>query len=209
MTAMEHDIPDAGRHRRKSKWAPGGTQVKIGSTVFSVAVIVLLLNLQFGVFGLWRIYEQPPATVDLALDQAKYMLVDQFVVLLVAVTVLSIWAARSFFNVFGPIHCFKRYLLSLVDGRWDGTCRNRDGDRLQEMKDAINSAVGLLTGRVKSQHELLQEIRGFLETDRDASSGDRRAAELMARIDAESLEHARRFPETSPEDSHAALTAVE
>ena len=71
----------------------------------------------------------------------------------------------------------------------------------------------LLQGaRSASEFELLRLhlcSLSFLETDQDASSDDRRAAELMARIDAESLEHARRFPETSPEDSHAALTAVE
>jgi len=187
--------PGSVPNRRRSKWAPRDLQKKIALVAFSVGAIVLMFNLQFGFIGLWMIYQSPADTLEGVLQQTKNLMVTQFVVVGLITTLFALWAGLTFFPVAGPIHRFKLFFTEMSSGRWDVACNLRDKDHLQDVKDEINSALGLMVENIKAKHEILSDAREILEKD-STSSTNPKVQDLLARIEEAAVEHSRRFGET-------------
>jgi hypothetical protein len=48
------------------------------------------------------------------------------------------------FKIAGPIYRFERYFEELARGEWNGPCKIRKGDALQDTCDKLNAAVQAL-----------------------------------------------------------------
>jgi signal transduction histidine kinase len=174
---------------------PGQGQLKIAILTFFVTVIVLLFNLYYCNLGLWLIYKNPSATLEGVLEQTQSMMTKQILLSSMAALLLSILVSLSFYKLLGPIYRFKQYFHQLQTGRWTQSCELRQGDELQDVKEAINTTLRLMEERMRSQHEVLVETRQVLDELAGVTTERDKIRELIAKADAEDVEYAKRFGE--------------
>ena len=202
-------------NRRRSKWVPGQGQLKIAVLTFFVTVIVLLFNLYYCNLGLWLIYKNPAATLEGVLEQTQSMMTKQILLSSMAALLLSILVSLSFYKILGPIYRFKQYFNQLRTGRWAPDCSLRKGDELQDVNDAINTTLGLMKDRLRSQHDVLVETRQVLDDLSGVATEPDKIRELIEKVDAEDAEYVKRFgesgttkePEPEPEPAMAEASA--
>ena len=180
-------------NRRRSKWVPGPSQLKIAVLTFFMTIIVLLFNLYYCNLGLWLIYRNPAATLEGVLEQTQGMMTKQILLSSIAALLLSILVALSFYKILGPVYRFKQYFRKLQSGRWTQTCELRKGDELQDVADAINTTLGLMEERLRSQHDVLVETRQVLDELAGVAAEPDKVRELIAKTDAEDAEYVKRF----------------
>lgn len=183
-------------NRRRSKWVPGQGQMKIAVLTFFVTVIVLLFNLYYCNLGLWLIYKNPAATLEGVLEQTQSMMTKQILLSSMAALLLSILVSLSFYKILGPIYRFKQYFKQLLTGRWNPECSLRKGDELQDVNDAINTTLGLMKDRLRSQHEVLVETRQVLDDLSGVATEPDKIRELIEKVDVEGAEYVKRFGES-------------
>ncbi len=205
---------DDSSNRRRSKWVPGHGQLKIAVLTFFVTVIVLLFNLYYCNLGLWLIYKNPAATLEGVLEQTQNMMTKQILLSSMAALLLSILVSLSFYKILGPIYRFKQYFRQLQTGRWIQECELRKGDELQDVRDAINTALEVMKERMRSQHDVLLETRQVLDDLIGVATEPDKIRELIEKTDAEDAEYVKRFganettqvPKPEPEPAMAAAS---
>ncbi len=184
-------------YRRSKKFIRPDLQLKIVFIALFVASLVLLINFQMSLTTIWGLASEPPATIDMALDQMRHELVMKFLISVGLAFPLSISVGILYsFKFSGPIYRFKKYCNDLTTGRWDTRCALRKGDDLWDVCDAINGAISVLRDRVQESHLALAEARAVLE---EASytvdeNGKARIAALRERIEREDRVWNERFP---------------
>jgi len=112
-----------------------------------LAMSVLGLMLQFALLGafLTRFAASLPDDGGRLADQGLGMLLGALGITLVLVVPLTIGVGiLTTFKIAGPIYRFERYFEELARGEWNGPCRIRKGDALQETCDKLNAAVEAL-----------------------------------------------------------------
>ena len=184
-------------NRRKKKLIRSDLQLKIVFITLFVASLVLLINFQMSLAALWSISVQPTGTVESALDQIRHVMVKKFLISVGMAIPLAVSLGILYsFKFSGPVYRFKKYFLDLVTGRWDERCSLRKGDDLQDVCDAINSAVGTLRERIRESHNTLQDARRVLdEVSYTVDEGGKgRIQALREKIDREERVWKERFP---------------
>ncbi len=174
--------------RRRTKWAPGGLQKKIVWTTACVGGVIVLFNIQFSLLGLWMVGNNPAPTMEGVIGQIKSLVWSQLLLATLATIPLSIWVGLTFFKICGPIYRFKKYFLDLETGRWDQPCNLRRGDGLQDMKQSINGAMELLTGKIRRQDAVLREVREELQRLSSLDPDGIATEQLISKMDVEITE---------------------
>jgi hypothetical protein len=177
-------------NRRRRKLIRWDLQLKVVFVALFVACFILLVNFQMTNAGLWRIREKLLGAMapDVLLEDVWWLVIKKFFlcVCLVVPLAASVGVLYSF-TFCGPIHKFKKYLLSLAAGRWDDRCGLRTGDDLKDVCEAINEAVDTFRDRIVSNHEILEDVGAFLEEVMPNAHGQtlERMKALKERIDSE------------------------
>ncbi len=151
-------------NRRRKKFIRKDLQLKIIFGTLFVALVVLVMNFQLPLMSMWIMRANSSVWLDAHYSIMIKLLVVSFGTSLLLTIPLAIWMGIVFsFQFCGPIYKIKKFFLELNSGRWDIICRLRKGDDLQDVKDVINQYVGLARDRMRSQHQTLEKVRGFLQ----------------------------------------------
>lgn len=192
--------PERQANKRKRKLVRLDLQLKIVFITLFVTCLVLLMNFQLTLIGLWSLENQfaGSSAAEQIIATIRQSTVQKFLISAgMAVPLAASIGILYSFKFCGPIYRFKRYFLDLVAGRWDERCMLRRDDDLQDVCRSINEACDAFRSHARSSHELLAEVRSLLDgeqiPDADASTAQR-MAEIRSRIDAEAAEYAQRFP---------------
>jgi len=200
------------KNRRRRKLIRLDLQLKIVFITLFVASLVLLINFQLTLAGLWSISNQLTETqnVNQLLESIKMSTIRKFLFsVALAVPLAGFVGILYSFKFCGPIYKFKKYFNDLRGGRWDERCMLRDGDDLQDVAGAINEAVECFRDRVRRDHETLADVQAFLETAVFTTDGrgDQLLARIRERIAEGDANFAERFPSKAAGDSSARVEA--
>ena len=118
----------------------------------------------------------------------------EFIVSLFLLIPLSIWCGAVYaFKFCGPIYRCKKFFVDRLNGRWDGLLTLRKGDDLRDVKDAINAAMDLMNRTIRSQHQILMEVRAVMQEPLASFQREGKTEDLISRIDKEASRFAQRF----------------
>lgn len=152
-------------NRRRRKFVRKDLQLKIIFGTLFVALIVLVINFQLPIMGMWIMRATSSIWLDTHYNIMIKLLVTSFATSFLLTIPLAIWMGIVFsFQFCGPIYKIKKFFVELNSGRWDRLCRLRKKDDLKDVAEVINQYVGLARDRLRSQHEALEKVRAFLET---------------------------------------------
>jgi methyl-accepting chemotaxis protein len=189
----------ATKNRRRKKLIRLDLQLKIVFITLFVASLVLLINFQLTLSGLWSISSQlnENTNVNQLLESIKISTIRKFLFsVAMAVPLAGFVGILYSFKFCGPIYKFKKYFTELSTGRWDDRCMLRQGDDLQDVAQSINEGIETLRDRIREDHEILSDVRTFLSNA--VFTLDNESQELLAkireRIDAEQKCFDERFP---------------
>ncbi len=187
------------KNRRRKKLIRLDLQLKIVFITLFVASLVLLINFQLALAGLWSMSNHLGEGSNAAelLESVKRSTIQRFLFsVAIAVPLAGFVGILYSFKFCGPIYRFKRYFTGLRDGRWDDRCMLRKGDDLQDVAQVINEGVGVLRGRIRENHEILLDVNEFLSKAALTSDSDSREilAEIRERIRTEQSSFVERFP---------------
>ena len=173
-------------NRRRRKFVRKDLQLKIIFGTLFVALIVLVINFQLPIMGMWIMRATSSIWLDTHYNIMIKLLVTSFATSFLLTIPLAIWMGIVFsFQFCGPIYKIKKFFVELNSGRWDRICRLRKKDDLKDVAEVINQYVGLARDRLRSQHETLERVRAFLETCDQSDEVD----SLLALISAEDAEY--------------------
>lgn len=191
---MTNSIDTAqNKNRRRRKFILRGLQLKIALQTLFVAVPLLLLNFLLAYNGALKYLQRASDSARAASIPVSGIIFNTFLTVLAIAIPFAIGVGILYsFTFCGPIYRFNKYFTELFSGRWDRPCTLRKGDQLQDVKETINGAIRLLTGRIYSQYELLRDLRGILA---DPARSAERVREAIEMIDAEQVQVAPRFGE--------------
>lgn len=186
------------RNRRRRKLVRLDLQLKIVFITLFVASLVLLINFQLTLAGLWSLSNQflQNKSVDMLLEGIRSSAIQKFFIsVCLAVPLAASVGILYSFKFCGPIYRFKMYLTDLRKGRWDTRCMLRRNDDLQDVCEAINGAVEAFRSRVRDSHDLLQEVDAcFGEIAQSADpEAQARVSQIREKIDTEDHEFRQRF----------------
>jgi hypothetical protein len=191
-------------NRRRTKFIRPDMQLKVIAITFFVASFVLLIDFQLCLSGLWSLSTNVGgnASVDLALEEVRLLLIRKFLVAFGTAVPLSVCVGILYtFRFSGPIYKFKAFFADLAKGHWDARCELREGDQLRDVCEGINAAVDVLRTQLLKDLRLLQDTREAI--DRAPPVADARASEelksLRSRIDSEIGIHEERLGIRRPE----------
>jgi hypothetical protein len=186
-----------GKNKRRRKFILRDLQLSIALHTLFVAVPILLLNFLLTHSDTVKYLQETSTSADTAVIELSSTMFKDFLIALAISVPFAVGVGILYsFTFCGPLFRFNKYLTGLLTGRWDRPCTLREGDKLQDLRDSINNAVGLMAKRVHSQYELLRDVRAALG---EPAPGDGPFQELIQRIDQEQAEVAPRFDDADPE----------
>jgi len=190
-------------NRRSRKLIRLNVQLRVVFITLFVASFVLLINFQLTLAGLWSISSKLVNTVgvDLVLEEMRSIVIKKFFVALgIAIPLGTSVGILYSFSFCGPIYRFKKYFAALAGGTWNETCNLRKGDDLKDVASSINEAMDQVRSRLTANHELLQEVRVFLEQSVLPADGrtQERVKELKERISKEETFYSERLGSPEP-----------
>jgi hypothetical protein len=205
---IERDGPRSAKdamNRRKRKLIRLDLQLKIVFITLFVASLVLLINFQLTLAGLWSLSNQflESRSVDLLLESIRDSTIQKFLISVsIAVPLAASVGILYSFKFCGPLYKFKKYFTELQSGRWDERCMLRKGDDLQDICEAINAGIDGFRDRLRRNHSLLQEVKAFL--GEVAITADGRAQARLRQIQEEIETEARLYRERFEPEGRAA-----
>lgn len=131
--------------KRRVKLIRPRLQLTLVGWFLAISVVGLLLQfLLLGAF-LTRFAATLPNDGGRVADQGLEMLLGALGISLVLVVPVTIGVGiLTTFKIAGPIYRFERYFEELARGEWNGPCKIRKGDALQDTCDKLNAAVAVL-----------------------------------------------------------------
>ena len=193
-------------NRRRQKFVRKDLQLRIIFGSLFVALVVLVMNFQLPIMGMWIMRATSSVWLDAHYNVMIKLLVASFGTSLLLTVPLAVWMGVVFsFQFCGPIYKIKKFFVELNSGRWDRICRLRKGDDLQDVKDVINQYVGLTRDRMRSQHQTLEKVRGFLQTCERSDDVD----SLLTLINEEDAEYRHRLGTSEANDGPDAASEDE
>ena len=201
------------KNRRRKKLTRVDLQLKIVFITLFVASLVLLVNFQLTLAGLWSISSQLTGgySVNELLESVKASTIRKFLFSVVLAVPLAGFVGILYsFKFCGPIYRFKKYFTELKTGRWDERCMLRKGDDLQDVALAINDGIDCLRGRIRQDQAVLQEVEAFLSSAVFTSDleGDALLASIRERIVGGRKTYQDRFPADDAEEPVAPRSYV-
>lgn len=197
------------RYRRTRKLIRLDLQLKVVFITLFVTSLVLLINFQLNLAGLWSLSSRfmDSTNTRALLDAFRAATIQKFVLSVgMAVPLAASVGVLYSFKFCGPIFRFKSYFAGLKSGRWDERCMLRRGDDLKDVCDAINEAIDVFRDQVRRNHALLQEVKSFL--DANPQLDNQVAKDQLELIRAEILEEQEsyelRFGDPSAQEEAAA-----
>jgi nitrogen fixation/metabolism regulation signal transduction histidine kinase len=173
-------------------------QLKIVFFTLLVATLVLITNINLVLIGLRALYSEAGDGTVIAIQRLDALLFKGFgITTLLALPLAAAIGITYSFKFCGPIYRFQKYFGGLKDGRWDQPCRLRKGDDLQDLNTAINDCLDQMRRKLSRQNELLAEARSILQASSSPPDAQSVAA-LLARIETEAADFARRTSVTAP-----------
>ena len=155
-------------YRRKRKLVRLDLQLKVVFITLFVTSLVLLINFQLNLAGLWNLSSRfmDSNNTRALLDAFRAATIQKFVLSVgMAVPLAASVGVLYSFKFCGPIFRFKQYFISLKTARWDERCMLRKGDDLKDVCEAINEAVDAFRQHVRRNHALLQEVKSLLDAN--------------------------------------------
>ena len=204
------------KERRRKKLTRVDLQLKIVFITLFVASLVLLVNFQLTLAGLWSISSQLSGgySVNELLESVKESTIRKFLFSVVMAVPLAGFVGILYsFKFCGPIYRFKKYFTELKSGRWDERCMLRKGDDLQDVAHAINEGMGCLRERIREDQAVLREVESFLSgaVFKSNLQGEDLVASIRERIVAGRKTYEKRFPadgKTEPVPSTSSAPTV-
>lgn len=177
------------RQDRKQKLVRLDLQLKVVFITLFVASLVLLINLQLNLAGMWSLASRYPESsqAQLLIESFKSATITKFLLSVgMALPIATSVGVLYSFRFCGPIFRFKTFFANMTS-RWDEPLRLRKGDDLQDVCDAINSGVGSMRTRLRENHALLLEVREWIASGSELSDAerDRRREAILAAIEKE------------------------
>jgi len=197
-------------YRRRKKLIRMDLQLKIVFITLLVASLVLLVNFQLTLAGLWSISSQltESSNVDDVLEFIRSSTIQKFLFSVVMAVPLAGFVGILYsFKFCGPIYRFNKYFTELRTKRWDERCMLRKGDDLQDVCDSINGAMDEFRERIREDHRVLQDVKAFL--DRAVFTSDSTSQELLAKVKVGIESEEKFFKERFPADEEASLRGEE
>lgn len=192
-------------NRRRRKFVRKDLQLKIIFGTLFVALIVLVINFQLPIMGMWIMRATSTIWLDTHYNLMIKLLVTSFATSFLLTIPLAIWMGIVFsFQFCGPIYKIKKFFVELNSGRWDRICRLRKNDDLKDVAEVINQYVSLARDRLRSQHETLEKVRTFLET----CDQSEQVESLLALIQEEGSEYAPRLGVEAPAVPEVAVASA-
>lgn len=133
-----------------------------------LAVSVSGLLLQFVLLGafLTRFAASLPDQGPLVAEQVMGMLLSSLGLSLLFLVPLTLGVGiLATFKLAGPLYRLETYLDGIARGEWEGPCKIRKGDALQEFCDKLNTAVSFLRAApAVKESESLELVEGAERT---------------------------------------------
>lgn len=144
--------------RRRVKLILPRLQLTLVGWFLAVSIVGLLLQfLLLGAFLTRFAAAQPDVGGRLA-DQSMEMLLGALGISLLLIVPVTIGVGiLTTFKIAGPIYRFERYFEELARGEWNGPCKIRQGDALQDTCDKLNAAVQALRDGAHARQALERE----------------------------------------------------
>lgn len=187
--------------RRKRKLVRLDMQLKVVLVTLLVACLSLLVNFQLSMASVWslngRFPDSPSAAA--ALESVRLALINRFILAVVVAVPLAAAIGIVFSSKFaGPIFCFKRHFMEMLNGRWDQQLSLRTGDDLHDVSGVINEALDLLRARLRAHQEIFKDLEAYF-SGADSVAGGKSLELLMQlrqRLASEQAAFEARFPST-------------
>lgn len=186
--------------RRKTKrFVRADVQLRVVCIAIAVAAVVLLVNFQLCLTTINEVVSRLHEGTKLALvaEELRHAaIMSAFISIGLAIPMAAAVGVLYSFKFAGPLCRFKRFFSELKTGRWDVSCKLRQGDDLQDLCEELNAALGSFQGFLRENRQALENAREIL---RPSAAATARSSQpgievTVARLDALLAVHNERFP---------------